>query len=58
MLQFFQYLLRLARYSAIHDFSANNHQGDSKRWTQRVCTSCWLYDLNSKRSLNTRQTVG
>ena len=33
-------------------------QGDSKRWTQRACTSCRRYGLNSKRRRNTRQTVG
>jgi len=33
-------------------------QRDSKRWTQRACTSCRQYGLNSKRRLNTRQTVG
>ena len=33
-------------------------QGDSKRWTQRACTSCRRYRLNSKRRLNIRQTVG
>jgi len=27
-------------------------QGDSKRWTQRACTSCRRYGLNSKRRLN------
>jgi len=33
-------------------------QDDSKRWTQRACSSCRLYGLNSKRRLNTRQTFG
>jgi len=33
-------------------------QCDSKRWTQRACTSCRRYGLKSKRRLNTRQTVG
>jgi len=33
-------------------------QGDSKRWTQRACTSCRRYGLNSKRRLNTCHTVG
>jgi len=32
-------------------------QGDWKRWTQRSCTSCRRYGLNSKRRLNTRQLV-
>jgi len=50
-----------------HDFSLSPHniQRDSKRWTQfhlsfgwRACTSCRRYGLNSKRRLNTRQTVG
>jgi len=35
-----------------------NKQGDSKRLTQRACTSCRQNGLNSKRRLNTRQTVG
>jgi len=29
-----------------------------KKWSQRACTSCRRYGLNSKRRLNTRQTVG
>ena len=33
-------------------------QGDSNRWAQSACTSCRCYGLNSKRRLNTRQTVG
>jgi len=45
-------------YSLIHYFRITfNIHCDLKRWTQGACTSCRRYGLNSKRRLNTRQTV-
>ena len=36
----------------------NTIQSDSKRWTQRACTSCRRYGLESEGRLYTHQTVG
>ena len=56
----FKYQRRIkCNYSLIHYFRITfSVQGDSNRWTQRVCTSCRRHGLNRKWRLNTRQTVG
>jgi len=36
----------------------NTIHSDSKRWTQRACTSCRRYGLESEGRLYTHQTVG
>ena len=39
-------------------FFSDKIEDGSKRWTQKACNSCSQYGLNSKRRLNTHQTVG